>query len=146
MAAKNILIVAIVALIVVAAGIMVVFAPGETEPAFGTIVPVQKVLTLDEAKALAAEVAGQIGGNALAALKPGDETTPPYTAIHDRFDAFRAENPGVIYIYTMRKTENTTEYVVDADYASVGAYAIGGGHYVPDPEASYLAGFEVSSV
>ncbi len=135
MTVKNILIVAIVALIVVAAGIMVVFAPGET-------VPAQKVLTLDEAKALAAEIAGQLDGDAMAALKPGDEKTPAFTAIHDRLNAFRSENPEIVYITTVRRAGNATEHVVDADYGSVGAYAIGGGSYVPDPGAPYLAGFD----
>ncbi len=142
MTVKNILIVAIVALIVVAVGIMIAFAPGETEPTPGTIVPVQKVLTLDEAKALAAEIAGQIDGDALAALKPGDENTSAYIAIHDRLNAFRSANPEIIYISTMRKVENGTKHVVDADYGSAGAYAIGGGYRAVKPGNPYPTGFE----
>ena len=142
MTVKNILIVAIVALIVVAAGIMIAFAPGETEPTPGTIVPVQKVPTLDEAKALAAEIAGQIDSDALAVLRPGDENTSAYIAVHDRLNAFRSENPEIVYISTMRRAGNGTEHVVDADYGSAGAYAIGGGYYAADPETPYLAGFE----
>jgi len=142
MTVKNILIVAIVALIVVAAGVMIAFAPGETEPTPGTIVPVQKVLTLDEAKALAAEIAGQIDGDALAALKPGDENTSAYIAIHDRLNAFRDENPEIVYISTMRKVENGTEHIVDADYGSTGAYAIGGGYRAVKPGNPYPTGFE----
>ena len=142
MTVKNILIVAIVALIVVAAGIMIAFAPGETEPTPGTIVPAQKVLTPDEAKSLAAELAGQIDGDALAALKPGDENTSAYTAIHDRLNAFRSEHPDIVYIMTMRRTGDAIEQVVDADYGSPGGYAIGDGHYVPNPEAPYLTGFD----
>ena len=65
------LIIAIAALIVVAVGIMVVLAPAETGPALS----VPKAPTPDEMKALAAEIAGQIDGDALAALKPGDENT-----------------------------------------------------------------------
>lgn len=140
MTVKNILIVAIVALIVVATGIMIAFAPGETEPTPGTIVPVQKVPTLDKAKALVAEIAGQIDGDALAVLKPGDENTSAYIAIRDRLNAFRSENPEIVYISTMRRAGNGTEHVVDADYGSAGAYAIGGGYYVAEPEAWYLAG------
>ncbi len=141
---KNILIVAIVAVIVVAAGVMIAFAPGETEPtpAPDTTVPGQKVLTLDEAKAFAAEIAGQIDGDALAALKPGDENTSAYIAIHDRLNAFRSENPDIVYISTMRKVENGTEYIVDADYGSSGAYAIGGGYRAVKPGNPYPTGFE----
>ncbi|PKL62204.1 MAG: hypothetical protein CVV31_06985 [Methanomicrobiales archaeon HGW-Methanomicrobiales-2] len=142
MTVKNVLIVAIVALIAVAAGIMIIFAPGETEPTPGMIVPVQKVPTPDEMKALAAEIAGQIDGDALAALKPGDENTPAYIAIHDRLNTFRSANPEIVYISTMRRAENGTEHVVDADYGSAGAYAIGGGYHAADPETPYLAGFE----
>ena len=142
MTVKNILIVAIVALIVVAAGIMVLFAPGETGPTPGETVPAQKVLTPDEAKSLAVELAGQIDGDAFAALKPGDENTTAFTAIHDRLNAFRSEHPDIVYIMTMRRTGDAIEQVVDADYGSFGAYAIGDGHFVPNPEAPYLAGFD----
>jgi hypothetical protein len=139
MTVKNILIVAIVALIVVAAGIMIAFAPGETtEPTPGTIVPVQKVPTLDEAKALAAEIAGQIDGDALAVLKPGDENTPAFTAIRDQLSAFRASHPEIVYIHTMRKDGNTIEYIVDVDYGNGDAYAIGDGYTVPEETKSEL--------
>jgi hypothetical protein len=138
MTVKNILIVAIVALIVVAAGIMIAFAPGETEPTPGTIVPVQKVPTLDEAKALAAEIAGQIDGDALAVLKPGDENTSAFTAIRDQLSAFRASHPEIVYIHTMRKDGNTIEYIVDVDYGNGDAYAIGDGYTIPEETKSEL--------
>jgi len=138
MTVKNILIVAIVALIVVAAGILIAFAPGETEPTPGTIVPAQKVPTLDEAKALAAEIAGQIDGDALAVLKPGDENTSAFTAIRDQLSAFRASHPEIVYIHTMRKDGNTIEYIVDVDYGNGDAYAIGDGYTIPEETKSEL--------
>ncbi|KAF5075784.1 hypothetical protein DSECCO2_167710 [anaerobic digester metagenome] len=141
MTGQNVLIAAVIALIVVAAGVMIAFAPGATEPAPGEIVPVQKVLTQDEMEALVVEIAGEIDGDAMAALEPGDENTTAFTAIRDRLNAFRSAHPGIVYISTMRKTGNTIEVVVDADYGTFGAYAIGGGSSVVDPGAPYLAGF-----
>ncbi|WP_054847206.1 hypothetical protein [Methanoculleus chikugoensis] len=94
-------------------------------------------------EALAAEIAGQIDGDAMAALKPGDENTSAYIAIRDRFEAFRAENPEIAYIYTMRKAGNATEYVVDADYGSDdGGVAIGEGYTLTALDTVLLAGFE----
>ncbi|MDV2481914.1 hypothetical protein F8E02_07800 [Methanoculleus sp. Wushi-C6] len=145
MTQQNILIgaiTALVALIIVAAGIMIALGPGEMEPAPAQAPSVPKVPTSDEMKALAAEIAGRIDGDALAALKPGDENTPAYTTIHDQLNAFRSANPEIIYITTMRRTGNAIEQAVDADYNNTGAYAIGGGYHVADPEAWYLAGFE----
>jgi hypothetical protein len=148
------LIVGIVAVIVVAAGIMMIFAPGETGPApgdtsttSGETVLVQRVLAPDGVKALAAEIAGKIDGDALATLKPGDENTPAFTAIRDRLSALRDENPGVLYVYTMRNVGNVTEYVVDADYGS-GSYAfVIGDDYTPAKEdTALLAGFAQPSI
>ena len=134
------LIIGIVALLIVAAGVMVVFTPGETEPAPGTTVPISKTPTLDEMKALAAEIAGTIDGDALAALKPGDENTSAYIAIRDQFNAARAANPNILYIYTMRKVGNATEYVVDADYGDDGV-PIGYVYTPTDADTAFLAGF-----
>ncbi|MFA6672712.1 MAG: hypothetical protein WCS24_08675, partial [Methanoculleus sp.] len=91
---------------------------------------------------LAAEIAGQIDGDAHAALKPGDETTPAFTAIRDRLDAFRTANPEIAYIYTMRKAGSATEYVVDADYGSDDSAPAIGIEYIPqDSDTAFLDGF-----
>ena len=97
----------------------------------------------EDLEALAAEIAGQIDGDAHAALKPGDETTPAFTAIRDRLAAFRDANPGVIYVYTMRNVNGTVEYVVDADYGSVDTPGIG--EVCNDTGAAMLAGFKEAS-
>jgi|GEM_PF-565642 len=109
------LIIAIVALIIVAAGIMVVFAPGETEQVPKTALSVSKAPTPDEMKVLAADIAAQIDGDTLAALKPGDESTSAYTAINGQLSAIQEANPNILYIFTMRKAGSATEYIVDAD-------------------------------
>jgi len=131
------LIIAIAALIVVAVGIMVVLAPAETGPALS----VPKAPTPDEMKALAAEIAGQIDGDALAALKPGDENTSAYIAVHDQLNAIRTSNPNILYIYTVRKAGTATEYIVDADYGSGNGARIGYVGNLTDADVAFLAGF-----
>ncbi|HQD26212.1 MAG TPA: hypothetical protein PKV78_06695 [Methanoculleus thermophilus] len=141
MTGQKVLIAAVIALIIVAAGIMLAFGPGATGPAPAESVPVKKVPTQDEMRALVAEIAGQIDGDAFAALRPGDENTTAYIAIHDRLNAFRSANPEIVYISTMRRVGDAIEQVVDADYGSSDGYAIGDGYYVAEPDEPFLAGF-----
>ena len=129
------LVVGMIALIIVIAGILIVFSPGEESPA-------PKETTQDELKALAVEAAARIDGDAFAALKPGDEPTPEFIAIRDRLAAFGDENPGVLYVYTMRKAGNATEYVVDADYGTGDGVEIGYTYQPTEYDAAFLAGFE----
>lgn len=128
------LVVGIIALIVVVAGLLMVLSPGGESPA-----PAETMQ--DELKALAVEAAGMIDGDALAALKPGDETTPEFTAIRDRLAAFRDANTGVLYVYTMRNVNDTIEYVVDADYRPGDTHAIGSTYRPTDDDSRLLAGF-----
>ncbi|WP_332449221.1 hypothetical protein [Methanoculleus sp.] len=124
-----------IALIIVIAGILIVLSPGGESPA-----PAET--TQDELKALAVAAAARIDGDTLAALKPGDEATPEYTAIHDELRAFRDANPGVLYVYTMRKVGNATEYIVDADYGTGDGVEIGYTYLPTEYDAAFLAGFE----
>lgn len=121
---------------------MLAFGPGATGPAPAESVPVKKVPTQDEMRALVAEIAGQIDGDAFAALKPGDENTTAFITIRDQLEAFRTANPEISYIYTMRKVDDTVEYVVDADYGSEDGVAIGNGYALTDLDAGLLAGYE----
>ncbi len=129
------LVVGMIALIIVIAGILIVLSPGGESPA-----PAET--TQDELKALAVAAAARIDGDTLAALKPGDEATPEYTAIHDELRAFRDANPGVLYVYTMRKVGNATEYIVDADYGTGDGVEIGYTYLPTEYDAAFLAGFE----
>ncbi|MDK2916188.1 MAG: 6-phosphogluconolactonase [Euryarchaeota archaeon] len=128
----------VIALIIVAAGIWVVFSQGGNDP-----VPEENIQ--EELKAHAMEIAAQIDGDAFAALKPGDETTPEFIAIRDQLAAFRDAHPEILYVYTMRKVGNATEYVVDADYGSGDAPRIGEVYYPTEGDAAFLAGFEEPS-
>lgn len=129
------LVVGMIALIIVIAGILIVLSPPGESPA-----PAET--TQDELKALAVAAAARIDGDTLAALKPGDEATPEYTAIHDELRAFRDANPGVLYVYTMRKVGNATEYIVDADYGTGDGVEIGYTYLPTEYDAAFLAGFE----
>ncbi|HOI12838.1 MAG TPA: hypothetical protein PLG75_03220 [Methanoculleus sp.] len=131
-------VVGVIALIIVIAGLVVVFSQGGENP-------VPERTTQEELKALAAEIAGKIDGDALGALKPGDEATPEFIAIHDQLTAFRDENPGVLYVYTMRQVGNATEYVVDADYGTGDGVAIGYTYQPTEDDTDFLAGFEAPS-
>jgi len=135
------LIIVIVALIIVAAGILVVLAPAGTGPAPGAALSVPEAPTPDQMKSLAAEIAGQIDGDALAALKPGDENTPAYTAVHDQLNAIRAANPNILYIYTVRKAGDGAEYIVDADYGIGFGAQIGYACNLTDADVAFRAGF-----
>ncbi|MCK9278253.1 MAG: hypothetical protein M0P22_09220 [Methanoculleus sp.] len=139
MTRQNILIIGIIALIIVAAGLMMAFAPQETEPGPETL-SVSKAPTPDEMKALAADIAGRIDGDALATLQLGDENTTAFAALRDQLNAIRAVNSEILYIYIMRKAGDAVEYVVDADYGGDGA-EIGYAYHPTDADAAFLAGF-----
>ncbi len=127
-------VIGLIALILVGAGIMFALPSGETAPA-----PEETIR--DELKVLATEIADQIDGDAFAALKQGDENTSEFIAIRDQLGAVRAANPEILYIYTMRKVGNATEYVVDADYGIDNGAEIGYTYYPTDADDMFLAGF-----
>ena len=151
MARKRIPLISIVALIIALVTVAACVGTNEAEKVPGKVVtppavtePATKTPTLDDMKALAVEIASAIDGDTMAAPKPGDETTPEYAAIHDQLVAFREANPWVTYVYTMRKTENVTEFVVDADYGTgdADACAIGEIYSPTEEDTVFLAGFE----
>jgi PAS domain S-box-containing protein len=72
--------------------------------------------TRNELAALAAISASQINGSALDALGKGDENTPEFLAIRDQLYVLERSHPDIRYIYTMRKVNETIEFVVDAEY------------------------------
>jgi adenylate cyclase len=129
--------VSFIVLILVISGLTFVYTYGETKEAL-------KETTQDELKGLASVITTQIDGDAMAALRPGDEETPEFIAIRDQLHTIRSSNPGILYLYTMRQVGDTVEFVVDADYGTDDGAAIG---YVYDsvvPEL--LAGFVAPSV
>ncbi|WP_298667615.1 hypothetical protein [uncultured Methanofollis sp.] len=136
------LVVGVLALIIIAAALVILFPSGETKSASGETGPASVALSQDDMKALAVDIAARIDGDAMAALQPGDENTTAFIALRDQLNAVRASNPNVVYIGTMRKTANATEYVVDANYGSSSYAAAIGEVYVPtENDTVFLAGF-----
>ncbi|MBI5806501.1 HAMP domain-containing protein [candidate division TA06 bacterium] len=72
----------------------------------------------NELMSTAAAVSAVIDGNVHAGLKPGDENTPEFRKILEQLRAVQGNNPGIKYIYTMRRTQQGPEFVVDADYGT----------------------------
>ena len=90
--------------------------------------------------ATAGLAAAHIDGDALARLQAGDETGADFIRIQDQLRHVKEVSPDIRYIYTMRKTGETVEFVVDADYGFSGDAAGIGERYAPAP-AELLAGF-----
>lgn len=100
---------AFVILILVIAGLSVLYTFGATKSAL-------KETTQDELVALASVIATQIDGDALAALKHGDEETPAFRAIRDQLYEMQSSSPEILYLYTMRKIGEGITFIVDAEY------------------------------
>jgi hypothetical protein len=141
------LIVGVLALIIIAAALVILFPSGETKSASGETGSASVTFSQDDMKALAVDTAARIDGDAMAALQPGDENTTAFIAIRDQLNAVRTSSPNIFYIGTMRKTANATEYVVDANYGSSGYAAAIGEVYIPtENDTVFLAGFVEPSV
>jgi hypothetical protein len=70
--------------------------------------------TRGELEALAALSSSQINGSLLDSLEKGDENTPEFLAIRDQLFNLEQSHPDILYIYTMRKVNNTIQFIVDA--------------------------------
>lgn len=72
--------------------------------------------TRNELAALAALSASQINGTLLDTLQEGDEDTAGFLVIRDQLYILEKSHPDIKYIYTMRKVDDTVQFVVDAEY------------------------------
>jgi len=98
----------------------------------------------NELKTVATVTAEGIDGDTLAKFKPGDEQTPAFTSLRDKFNTIRQSDPSIRYIYTMRQNGNAVEFVVDADYGIEPNAAIIGEIY-PSFSPELLMGFSQPS-
>jgi PAS domain S-box-containing protein len=98
----------------------------------------------NELKTVATVTAEGIDGDTLAQIKPGDEQTPAFTSLRDKFNSIRQSDPSIRYIYTMRQNGNAVEFVVDADYGIEPDAAIIGEVY-PNFSQELLMGFSQPS-
>jgi adenylate cyclase len=109
-----------------------------------------KAVTQSELLALASVIASQLNGEpaeAMRNLKPGDEISPAFIQIRNRLLAMRKSHPDIRYVYTMRRSDNGVEFLVDPDYGNTedpGAKI--GETYTGSSMVSLMRGFEVASV
>lgn len=69
---------------------------------------------VEQAQVAAVIAAGNVDGDMLAALKPGDEETDEYRQIQDTLRVFK-EKCGVMYLYTLTTDGSSVFYGVDTD-------------------------------
>ncbi len=128
--------VSFIVLILVVSGLTFTYTYGESKAAL-------KATTQEELKGLASVIATQIDGDAMAALRPGDEETPEFIAIRDQLDTIRSSTPDILYLYTMRQAGDYVEFIVDADYGIDDGVVIGEIYDETNPEL--IAGFTAPS-
>jgi PAS domain S-box-containing protein len=135
---SHILLILLVVLIIATALIMMYSISQETSAALKG--GVQK-----ELRSVAGVTATSIDGDAFARIQPGDEGTQDFIAIRDYLWRVKLADPDIRYIYTMKKSGDSVQFVIDGDYGhSPDAAKIG--ETYPDPEPELIAGFFGPSV
>jgi len=127
--------VAFVILILIIAGLSVLYTFGATKSAL-------KETTQDELVALASVIATQIDGDILAALQPGDEVTPEFITMRDQLYAMQTSSPEILYLYTMKQTSDGIVFVVDAEYG-ISEDSAGIGDVYDTPTEEMKMGFQI---
>jgi PAS domain S-box-containing protein len=84
--------------------------------------------------------ASEIDGDSFANLNPGDENTVAFTRIRDQIRRIKEAGKNIRFIYTMRKSGDSVEFVVDGDYGYIND-AVAIGEKYPQAEPQLLAGF-----
>ena len=94
----------------------------------------------DKLIAVASATASQIDGDTFSRLRPGEEGTQDFIHIRDQLHQIEQATPGILYIYTFRKTGDIVEFVVDGDYGYADDAALIGEDY-DEVEPYLMAGF-----
>ena len=81
---------------------------------------VRKGLLQDELRISASQIAGQVNGDGLLTLRPGDEGTPLYLSFAKTIYQARSNNTHLSNAYILRVDNRTISYVVDDFYLSHG--------------------------
>jgi sensor histidine kinase regulating citrate/malate metabolism len=74
----------------------------------------------EELGSMAARIAGQVNGDGLLSLKPGDEGSPLYLSLADTIFQARSNNTHISNAYIMRVDNGTITYIVDDYYLAHG--------------------------
>lgn len=80
----------------------------------------RKGLLQEELRVTASQIAGNVDGDGLSSLKPGDEGSPLYLSFARTIYNARSNNSHISNAYIMRVENGTTSYVVDDFYLSHG--------------------------
>lgn len=103
----------IVLVLVVSAGTFF-YSLSESKKALREIVRIE----LTAVASMAAATLNGADGDALQALKPGDETSPQFAALKAKLHAMRASHPDFKYVYTMRQVGHEVRFIVDPEYGN----------------------------
>ncbi|MCX6688354.1 MAG: PAS domain S-box protein [Methanoregula sp.] len=98
----------------------------------------------EELRSVSSVAAAGIDGDALAHIQPGDEGTQDFIAIRNQLWRIKQADHDIRYIYTMKKSGDSIQFIVDGDYGySTDAAKIG--EIYPSPESELIAGFSQPS-
>ncbi|MBN1168237.1 MAG: HAMP domain-containing protein [Methanospirillaceae archaeon] len=125
---------AFIVLILVIAGMSVVYTFGETKSAL-------KETTRDELTAIASVIATQIDGDLLQTIAPGDEESEKFVTIRDQLYAIQNANSEILYVYTMRMKGDDVAFIIDAENG-ITEDAAGIDEVYDNPTAEMREGFE----
>jgi sensor histidine kinase regulating citrate/malate metabolism len=89
---------------------------------------------------VAAIAASEIDGDSFARLQTGNENTPEFVRIRDKLHHIKEVTPDIHFIYTMRKSGTSVEFVVDGDYGYSNDAGKLGQKY-PEAQKELLDGF-----
>jgi PAS domain S-box-containing protein len=94
----------------------------------------------DKLMSTASIAAAEIDGDSFTLLQKGDENNPAFARIRDHLRHVKEASPDVHFIYTMRKSGDTVEFVVDGDYGYSSDAAVIGERY-PQAGTPLIEGF-----
>ncbi len=109
-----------VKVLIVVCGILLVAGAVILAAGFSGQVQVRKGLLQDELRIAASQIAGQVNGDGLLSLRPGDEGTPLYLSFAKTIYQARSNNTHLSNAYILRVDNGTISYVIDDFYLSHG--------------------------
>ncbi|MDD1693673.1 MAG: hypothetical protein LUQ71_03015 [Methanoregula sp.] len=100
-----------------------------------------KEILQEELMITASEIAGQVNGDGLLTLRPGDEGSPLYLSFANTIYNARSNNTHISNAYIMRVDNGTISYVIDDLYLTHGldSSVAGIGHPVTEDKAVITA-------
>lgn len=101
--------------------------------------------TREELGDIAATIALDVDGDAVAAIRPGEEQSPAYASLSENLLRYKKVLPEIESIYIMRREGSNAVFIVDPDTGN-GKRTARIGEIYPSPSGEMLAGFTATSV